>query len=144
VKAFIKSVQPYQTAPPKEAEMGRILGIINDWARIDRHRTLPIIGAFPSNVAAQLGLPLGMALEWSTTGDRRLLEHESQFAAFKISGYRPDAQIEVDLAVRLEVALDRIGGFEIITKTPSAMTAIVEEVIKGFERILGIARDEVS
>ena len=135
VKAFIESVQPYQTAPLKEAEMGRILAILNDWARIDRHRTLPIIGAFPSNVTAELGLPPDMALEWSTTDDRRLLEHESHFATFKIRGYRPDAQIEVNLAIRLEPALDKIGGFEVITKALSAMTAIVEEVIKEFERI---------
>lgn len=138
LRVFIESIQPYHTAPAKEAEMGRILGILNDWARIDRHRTLPIIGAFPSNVVAQLGLPPDMALEWSSTDDRRLLEHESQFASFKISGYRPDAQIELNLAIRLEIALDRVGGVEIITKAPAAMIAIVEEVIREFERILGI------
>jgi hypothetical protein len=33
------------------------------------------------------------------------LEDESQFAAFKISGYRPDAQIEVNLAIGMEMAL---------------------------------------
>lgn len=139
VKTFIESVQPYQTSPPKEAEMGRILGFINDWARIDRHRKLPIIGAFPSNVAAGLFLPLGVALEWSTTDDRRILEHESQFASFKLSGYWPGAQIDMDFAVALEIALDDAGRIEIISKAPMAMTAIVEEVIRGFEG-LGIQR----
>lgn len=139
MKAFIESVQPYQTAPPKQAEIGRILSILNKWAIIDRHRTLPVIGAFPSNVVAQLGLPPGMILEWSSTDDRRILEHESQFASFKLSGYRPDAKIELKLAVGLEIAINKADGTtEFISKAPSAMVAIVEEVVRGFEKVLGI------
>lgn len=140
VKTFIESIQPYQTAPLKAAQMGRILSRINDWARIDRHRTLPIIGTLPSDVDAGLFFPSDMVLEWSNVENGRILEHESQFATFKISGYRPDAQIDLNLAVALEVAIDDPGGIEVITKAPSSMIATVEEVIREFERLLGIKR----
>jgi hypothetical protein len=138
LRSFIKSVQPYQTSPPRENEMGRILGILNDWSRVDRHRTLPIIGAFPLDGGIVFDLPPGMTLEWVNTDDRRLLEHESHLATFKISGFRWGYEIKVQLGFSLEVALDGVRGIEIISKAPAAMMAIVREVIRDFERILKI------
>ncbi|MGA2558271.1 MAG: hypothetical protein ABSF17_01230 [Terracidiphilus sp.] len=138
LRSFIKSVQPYQTSPPREQEIGRILGILNDWARTDRHRTLPIIGAFPLDGGILLDAPPGVTIEWINTDDRRLLEDESHLATFKLGGFRWGYEIKVQLAFSLEIALDGVRGIEIISKAPAAMMAVVREVIREFESILKI------
>ena len=82
LKAFIKAVQPCNTPPLKKNEevfnFNRCLGILNDWARIDRHRQLHFIGSWASNISPKLRLPPGVKLIEMNIFEGGLLETKQQ------------------------------------------------------------------
>lgn len=138
VKAFIESIQPYQTTPKEKAEVGRILDVLNDYSREDRHRTLPVIGALPSEISGFLNVQAGMAVERVIIDDPRLLEHESHLATFKIRSFRRGQHVSVNLKIAMEIALNRANRFEIISKGPAVMIAVVEGIVGEFQGLLGL------
>ncbi len=58
VRAFIGSVQPYQPG----SEVGKVLGSLNDLARIDRHRLLHVAAAQPRSIEFD-GSPRGVEIQ---------------------------------------------------------------------------------
>ena len=52
LKAFIEAVQPYQTIKEFEdleiLSLNKTLAVLSEWARIDRHRRLHVIGVLPA------------------------------------------------------------------------------------------------
>lgn len=136
VKAFIESVQPYHTAPPKEAEIARILEAINHYSRMDRHRTLSVVGTFPTEISGSLIVPLGMSVENFDVTDIRLLEHENHLATFKVRGFGKGAHVDVNLKFAIEIAVERANGLELITNAPAGMIAVAEEIARQFQSLL--------
>jgi hypothetical protein len=89
-QTFIEFIQPYnipELPPEKEASsFHRALGILNDWARKDRHRQLHILGSWAANVSPKLLIPPGTVLAYMIPKGAGFLEQGSEIASFKIAG----------------------------------------------------------
>ncbi len=108
---IIKAVQPYKT--PKLAPEGlvfnfnRALGILNEWARMDRHRKLHVVGSWVGNSSPELRITAPATLEYmNVTGSGFLLENENQIATFKIAGYTPNTKVYGNPHLAIDIAID--------------------------------------
>jgi len=112
LKAFIKSVQPCYTPPLKEGEevfnINRCLGILNDWARMDRHRQLHVIGSWASNISPMLRLPPGVTPRDINVFEGGLLEHNNEIATFRLDGYVPGMKIEANPNLSIDVTVHEV------------------------------------
>ena len=143
VRGLMESVQPYMTKTARLDEdtwhVGETLWILNDWARIDRHRRLHVCKNALRSGRVTLNLPPGMTQESLTINWRKLLEDECEVARFKIGNYVRGADINVDCQLAFEVIVDetpRCGFGEAST----AMMTCVQAVREMFERHFGITR----
>jgi hypothetical protein len=111
-RAFIESVQPYKI-PPLRLEyvvrnFNRCLGILHDWARIDRHRQLHVIGSWASNISPKLRLPSGVKLREMHVFEGGVLEHHSEIAKFWLDGYVPGMKIQANPDLSIDVAVHEV------------------------------------
>ncbi len=112
LKAFIKLVQPYNT-PPLEVNdavfnFNRCLSILNDWARIDRHRQLHVIGSWASNISPMLRLPPGVTLKEMNVFEGGLLEHNNEIATFRLDGYAPGMAGQANPNLSIDVTVHEV------------------------------------
>jgi hypothetical protein len=141
---IVESIQPYN-APPnlrddiRVLSLHRTLGILNDWARKDRHRKLHLIGGWASRGNPRFLLPEGVELDWLLVTYDGLLEHDSQIASFKLSGYTSDAQSKVkvnpDLFVDVSVGEppEPCADNDTLVNRMRMMIATVAEIVHGIE-----------
>jgi hypothetical protein len=112
LKAFIKAVQPYNIPPLEIGDIvrnfNRSLGILNDWARIDRHRQLHVIGSWASNISPKLRVPSGVTLVEMDIFEGGMLENHSEVATFRLDGYAPGMKIEANPDLTIDVTVDEI------------------------------------
>jgi hypothetical protein len=111
-RSYIESVQPYN-APELAPELmvfnfHRGLGILNDWARKDRHRQLHVIGSWAANISPMLEIPSGVGLIYMVPSDAGFLENESEVATFKLSGWIPGMDIKANPNLTIDIAVDEI------------------------------------
>jgi hypothetical protein len=111
-RRFIQSVQPYK-APKLTSDLlvlniNRNLGILNDWARKDRHRQLHVVGSWASQANPKVRLPPGATLKSiRAVGDGFLKDH-SEVATFRISGYVPGMKVEANPDLMIDIAVDEV------------------------------------
>jgi hypothetical protein len=110
VQDRIEQMQPYNT-PPLPAEdmvrnINRGLGILNDLARKDRHRTLHVIGTWVIDLQPEFHLPAGVKLTSLTRMMGGFLSDWNDVATFKLSGYRRGMNVQVNPHVTSHMALD--------------------------------------
>jgi len=109
---IIESVQPYNI--PKLApedlvfNFNRTFGILNDWARKDRHRKLHVVGSWASNARPKVRCPAGTSLDYLNFIESGFLETESQIAAFKVKGYAPHMRIEANPDLDLDMGINEL------------------------------------
>jgi len=112
LKAFIKAVQPCNTPPLKKNEevfnFNRCLGILNDWARIDRHRQLHVIGSWASNISPRLRLPPGVTPIEMNIFEGGLLENNNEIATFRLDGFIPGMKIEANPNLSIDVTVHEV------------------------------------
>ena len=107
---LIEAVQPYN-APCLAPELvsfnyNRGIGILNDWARKDRHRKLHVIGSWTAGASPQLRLPEGVTLASMTVKTGNLLENEDEIASFQLGGFQRGMKVEVNPDLFTEIAVD--------------------------------------
>jgi hypothetical protein len=108
---IIKSVQPYN-APKLAPEyvvfnFNRALGILNEWARKDRHRKLHVVGSWVAHSSPELRISPPATLQYmNVTGSGFLLENESQIATFKIAGYTSTTKVQGNPHLAIDIAVD--------------------------------------
>lgn len=107
---IIQSVQPYNVGPSALDHKGwsirRSLGILSDWARIDRHRRLHFVGTWASQAEPILHLPDGGSIVHFTPTASGLLEHESQRAVFRLTGWIPGMRVEAKPNILIKIEID--------------------------------------
>lgn len=108
---IIEAFQPYNTPENAPAELlvynvNRTLGILNDWARKDRHRNLRIVGAWVSNADPTFRLPPGCRIAFIGITYDGFLEDEHVVAEFKIDGFSPGMEIEANPNLALDISVD--------------------------------------
>lgn len=141
VRLLIEAVQPFKAVTGVCADrswnMGQALLILNDWARIDRHRRLHLIGTTPTNGGIRFDLPEGMTLEFCHVDCGAILEHNSEIAQFKIEKYVRGKEIGANPNFTFDITVD---------ETPRCyrqdisigMILSVQAVIERFEQHFGI------
>jgi len=145
VSILLESVQPYSSATGHhngmEWDLGPTLAILNDWARIDRHRRLHLVGSAVTEGYLTIGIPEGsnMAVEYCDFIGGDVLEHESQIARFKIANWAPGSQVHMQPHFTLDIAVDESPRCR-LSEISTAMCLTVEIVRGIFERHFNIVR----
>ena len=110
VQDRIEEMQPYNTpALPAEymvRSVPRTLGILNDLARKDRHRTLHVVGSWIIDVQPEFELPKGVRLTSLTRKMGGFLNDWSDIAVFRLRGYRPEMNVTANPHLTTAMALD--------------------------------------
>ena len=112
-RAIIEAVQPYNTPElPGDllvANWNRALGILNDWARKDRHRRLHVLASWASNIQPLLVIPKGTRLaEFFVCNDTFVLEDECEIAKFRIEGWQRGMDVHANPNLSLDITLHEV------------------------------------
>lgn len=109
---FIESIQPYHTPKLAPEQMvhnfNRSLGILHNWARIDRHRQLHVIGSWASGINPMLRLPFGTTLAWMDIFEGGLLEDDNEVAKFGLDGYIPGMEVQANPNLSIDVTVKEL------------------------------------
>lgn len=144
-RAFIEAVQPYnapELAPDLRVfNFNRSLGILNDWARKDRHRRLHVIGSIASNASPKIRLPLGASLASMVIAEPAFLKNETQIASFQIDGYTPGMNVQANPDLCIDITVDesppRYAGNDTFANRLMAISQAVKVIIGGIAEIVG-------
>lgn len=109
-RAIIETVQPYN-APDLEPNQipynfNLALGILNDWARKDRHRRLHVVGSWGSQSSPKLRLPRGVTLKNLAVSTSGFLCDEREVATFQLSGWSGELKVEANPDLMIDIAVD--------------------------------------
>lgn len=112
-RELLERIQPYHV----EEQYKRLncLAMLNDLARIDRHRTLHLVGAAVVEGGLLLEAPPGSVLTTLSKVDRPVIDEVAEIATFQVTpwkigqavGMQPNLVLEVEIA---EMAADRPWG----------------------------------
>jgi hypothetical protein len=113
-RSIVEGIQPYAVVPgltPYELTFSynRCIGILNDWARKDRHRKLHIVVSQGANVRPMIIIPDGTTLEdFVVTREIFMLTDESEIATFRIHGWKAGMKMNTNPNLTFDVAVDEI------------------------------------
>src|SRR5205823_4459990 len=90
----------------KITNVHRTLSILNDWARLDRHRRLHFVSVLPARCSPALRLPEGVTIESMNVTIPPFLEDKNVLATFRLSGYKRGMKVDVNPNLIVEIALN--------------------------------------
>jgi hypothetical protein len=141
-REIVEAVQPYN-APDLAPEdwvynYNRALGILNDWARKDRHRKLHVVGSWTANASPMLIIPQGVNVVNFVVGSGGFFEDNSQVVAtFQLIGYQRTMQINANPNLTIDVAVNELpppcADNDTLGTRSLAMIKAVEYVIGSFQ-----------
>lgn len=147
-RLLIGRIQPYPVQEQTEAMkfMGQALKVLNDWARVDRHRRLHIAASWGANKNPLFEPPEGCRVHSVVVTPDGPLEQESQVASFQVAGWKPGLELVANSNLTIDISLDEplppldLAIFEDIEDTLSErvklLIIVVNLVIEGFEETL--------
>ncbi len=114
LKAWFEAIQPYNTGKPgyaETADMRRLLTLLHNCARKDRHRRLHVVAAIPTSVEWKFDISPGGKISNVRELRPNFLENESEFLAFHASGVSgPDSYFKLATGVTIEISVAEIPG----------------------------------
>ncbi len=145
LRRLLESVQPYSGSIGRSEEiewdLGLTLGILNDWARIDRHRKLHLVGTAISNGNLSFISPHGSGIEsCDFQSGEFLLEHNSEIARFKIRHYVPGTKVLMNAQFTFEIVVDEAPRMSKLQDISVAMILSISGVRELFEQHYGVKR----
>lgn len=136
---IVKAIQPYNApfVPPDVRFINESLGLLNDWARIDRHRRLHVVGSWASRASPALRLPDGVRLvRLDLIGDG-FLEHKDKIADFVLEGWKPGMEIEANPNLIIDIAIDELphprDDSDTLSERTRLMVVAAEAVVRMFQ-----------
>jgi hypothetical protein len=109
-RRIIESVQPYrvkQLTPNELArDINRNIGILNDWARKDRHRRLHIIGGYVLDARPQISHPSGVTVATMEVIKSGFLEDDNVIAKFRLTGYIRGMEVKANPYLQTQRAIN--------------------------------------
>lgn len=123
----------------KQFDIGKALLILNDWARIDRHRQLHLVGAAVTGVNLEIRSPLGMEIEYCNPTGESIIENHSEVARFKIRNFVPGTKMHLHPKVSFEIMVDESPRVR-LDEIASAMQISVSVTRELFENHFRIKR----
>jgi hypothetical protein len=145
LRGLLEAVQPYSGAVGRANgqvwDLGLVLSILNDWARIDRHRRLHLVGTAISRGDLGFERVEGMSIESCDFDVREhVLEHDTEIARFKIAGWVPGQKMNVHGKFTFEIVVDEVPRLSKLEEVARAMLMSVGCVRESFEKAYGITR----
>lgn len=147
-RAIVESVQPYKAPPDLEPRyipynFNRTLGILHDWARIDRHRRLHVAGSWADNLEPMFVVPKGTTLvDLEILEPGFLLENEREVARFRINGWKPGMNVYANPNLTFDIGLDEVPPpcheSDTLGKRFKGMLITVTSVVAGLAKTVGI------
>src|ERR1700722_3631307 len=109
---IIESVQPYRVKnlTPSEVatDINRNVGILNDWARKDRHRRLHMIGGYVLDVRPVIDCPPEVTVAAMEVVNSGFLEDDNIIARFRLAGYVPGMEVKTNPYLRTQIAINEV------------------------------------
>src|SRR3990170_2937722 len=107
---MIETIQPYNIVKGLRPDYlvlspHRSMALLNNWARIDRHRRLHLTGSWASNRNPMLHLPEGTSIAYMTVNPDGFLEHEYQIAEFHLDGWVSGMKLQANPNLAIDIAL---------------------------------------
>lgn len=142
---FVESVQPYNTQGFEDPwfqglNANRSLQILNRWARVDRHRHLHLVGAWPSEIAPRLALPRGVTIKSFRPQSPGWLRETNCIATFELEGFKHGMVIKANPNTAIDLAIAEItdppAGDETLGESLAKMIDVVTQVVKRFEVLM--------
>lgn len=101
-RQMLERIQPYQA----RHKALNCLGILNDLARIDRHRTVHLVGACVVEGRLAVEAPPGSTITAVQRVQRPVIDDEAPLATFVIQPWSPEQQVRLypDLILEVEIA----------------------------------------
>lgn len=139
---IIESVQPYKIVPDLRSDYlvlspHRAFGILNDWARIDRHRRLHVVGSWATHRNPQLLLPDGCELENLFVTYDGFLEDDDLLATFKLRGFVRGMDVKANPDLAIDVAVNETpepcADNDTLDMRLRTMFAYVKEIVRVLE-----------
>ena len=144
IAAIIQAIQGYSgmtcTINGNQYDLGQTLVIVNEWARIDRHRKLHVVGSAFTGGNLEIGSPKDMGVEYCIFSNGHMLEEQNEIARFKIRNYIPGAKgyhLIPKLAFEVMVNEAPVVRFNEIALAAGMCVSAVREM---FEKHFGIVR----
>lgn len=130
-REIVRLVQPYlaDELPDRIGGMNVALGILNDWARKDRHRKLHVVGSWASEATPQFIIPDGARIEDLHVRADGFLEHDHEVAKFRVVGWEPGMDIKANPDLMIDIALDEAPGPRNQDDTFGARIAVMVEAV---------------
>lgn len=141
-KKIVESVQPYMAPAALKPELSifnlnRALQILNDWARVDRHRTLHLVGSWVSEANPILEVPHGVEIDFIGVTHDGLLEGDHEVASFNLSGFKPGMNVRANPNSMIDAFvsddLPRAAANDTLAARITGMMVLVETVVRGLE-----------
>jgi hypothetical protein len=128
-REMLERIQPYQA----QRQDLNCLGMLNDLARIDRHRAVHLVGACVVEGGLAVKAPAGSVITGSRV-ERPVIDEEGQLATFVVDPWSPGQQVQAypDLVLEVEIAemaADRPWGS--LAKRLKALHKAVNEYTTG-------------
>jgi len=140
---IIKAVQPCnapKNIAPHEMiySFNRALGILHDWARLDRHRKLHILGSWVSTLSPEFEYPAPCRVAHvNLTASGFLLEKENHIVTFKLTGYSRGMKVRGNPHLGIDIAVDEgpppVADNDTLGNRVRAMLKACETIIDAFE-----------
>ena len=148
MRALLEGFQPYSCATgtvdgKQQWDLGLTLAILNDWARIDRHRKLHLVGSAISTGNLEIGVPVGsgMSVEYCHFDvGTSLVEHDVEIARFKIRNFVPGTKIHFHPKFAFEVVVDEVPRMVKLQDVALSMCLSIICVREAFEKHFGVTR----
>jgi hypothetical protein len=139
LRSFIEMIQPYNTAAMIDkgfAEINESLGILNNCARIDRHRRLPIVKGMVRVDANSVTIDPPETILWVKALPVSDLTSKSEMFRIAISGL-PRDQVNLKGDLKVEVAIQDIPGGhgDNVNRVLNNIEKAVRIALKGVEEL---------
>jgi hypothetical protein len=139
-KAIVRSVQPCfrDTAPATLHRVIDCLHLLNEWARIDRHRHFHFLGHQADRPDIQFKVPAGVEMDRLDVTAEGFLDERMTVATFHVSGWREGMGIGFNPRIRTRIGISeepRLAGVRAdINDQANGLVDAVEHVLDMFER----------
>jgi hypothetical protein len=142
LRAFVESVQPYKglviTNNVGTWPISDILGYLNRWSVIDRHRRLHVVGTLPTRGRVEIIPPDEMTLDDLFLAGDGILENQSKIGTCKIGNYVRGAKIKVKTQLAFQIAVKDGANTVIATQSAPGMLIACWEVMEKFKNFFGV------
>lgn len=137
-RGIIEAMQPYNASKyPGTGRVVRSLGILNDWARKDRHRRIHVVRTWLGPVVPRLRVAEPGRVSALIARPPGVVDGQTKIARFAIEGWKPGLKVNADAYVSFDVIVGEppppADADDTLARRISEMFYAVRYVVELFE-----------